>query len=220
VESVGLLVQQGEVALAAGDPAAALPYALSAALHCRQLHLDAPLLEGQLLLAKVWAALVPGGASWVLPLLQGLLQAAHSQGVLKAEAEVQLLLAQVWLGCHGSSCGKKPVDAMLGDPTQQQQQQQQQQRRLVEAKQQGLMQVPGLAAAVPHPAGIPGSSGLSLEHIESGLQQAGWRFEQGGCWRQAAEAWSLLAMVYNQQGLQDGRNAAAGRSLRSAARCL
>lgn len=213
---MGLLVQQGEVALAAGDPAAALPYALSAALHCRQLHLDAPLLEAQLLLAKVWAALVPGGASWVLPLLQGLLQAAHSQGALKAEAEVQLLLAQVWLGCHGSSCEKKPGDAVVGDPTQQQQQQ----RLLLEAKQQGLLQVPGLAAAVPHPAGIQGSSGLSLKHIESGLQQAGWRFEQGGCWRQAAEAWRLLALVYNQQGLHDARNAAAGRSLRSAARCV
>jgi hypothetical protein len=211
VESVRLLVQQGEVALAAGDPAAALPYALSATLHCRQLHLDGPLLKAQLLLAKVWYALVPGGASWVLPLLQGLLQAAHIQGALTTEAEVQLLLAQVWLGCNGSSSGKQQVDVVPGGPLQQQQQQ------LAEARQRGLMQVPGLAAAEERPVG---SSGLSLEHVESGLQQAGRRFEQGGCWRQAAEAWRLLALVYHQQGLQDARNAAAGRSLRSTQRCV
>ncbi|KIY95982.1 hypothetical protein MNEG_11979 [Monoraphidium neglectum] len=93
------LLQLGELHLAAGDPSGALPFALSASLHCQRLCLARPAPRAALLVARLWHALAPppGGARQALMLLRGALLPALAGRDREAVGQLQVAMAEVAL---------------------------------------------------------------------------------------------------------------------------
>jgi hypothetical protein len=84
--------------LAAGHPSGALPYALSAGLHCRALQLDALAAESAALSAQCWAAAVPGGGAHALRGLRSALPQALAHASGRARGELLRALAEMMVG--------------------------------------------------------------------------------------------------------------------------
>ena len=185
------LLLLGEAHLAAGDPAGALPHALSGGLHCQQLGLAALAPRAALLAAQLWHALAPpgepgargersggGGAGAALRLLRGALPAALAQRDLAAAGRLRAAAAEVALG---------ELDDLAGD------------------------------AGDAGDQGEGGCGGDAAAAALRDLAAAGAALEATGSWRGAARAWRLLALALHARG---GGGAAAAARDAAAARAL
>jgi hypothetical protein len=187
------LILLGEILQQAGDPAGALPYALSASLHCHQLHLASLAPGAALLVASLWHALAPapGGAAAALGLLRGALPLALARRDGEAVGRLQVAIAEVLLGelqgvgpAAASTCalGAGSAPAPSGNA--------------IEA---GALGGAGQPSAAEEAAGRLAAGAAALE--------------AAGSWRLARRAWALLAVLRQARGEEVGRDAAARHAL-------
>lgn len=110
-----LLLLLGQAHAAAGAPLAALPYALSAAAHCRGLGLDLLGGEASLLMAQLWLDMGgEEGAARARAELEAVLPLAMAHGGLALRGAAQLALAEAVLegaGAPGAAGGSAAADA-------------------------------------------------------------------------------------------------------------
>lgn len=182
-EAARALLQMGELHLAAGDPSGALPYALSAALHCQQLFLSRLQPRAALLSARAWRALSPAGArggAAARRMLRAALAGALAGRDLEAVGKLRIALAEVDLSeaeCVDDS------EVAGGDGKGEGAEARRRRRRRTRCE--------GAAAALEAGAGA--------------LELAGAR-------RGARDAWALLAVLRNARGEEGARDAAAERA--------
>lgn len=100
IHSARLLLLLGEIHSRAGAPMVALPYALSCAAHCRQLHLDQLGAEAALLMAELWADLCPSSLRRSQEEVEAVLPLILAHGSLDLQARAQLQLAEVLMAGH------------------------------------------------------------------------------------------------------------------------
>lgn len=97
VEAIGALLVYARIMISALNPLGALPFLLSALLHCQMYGMDMQAAEASLLLAKVWKEMVPGSRGPALKLLEDVLPLILAHGPLALQGEVLLTLAEVIL---------------------------------------------------------------------------------------------------------------------------
>jgi hypothetical protein len=190
--AAALLALLGELHLEAGDAAGALPYALSATLHCQQLHLARLAPAAALLVARLWHALAPccggssgggggssGGAAQALALLGGALPLALAQRDAATVGRIQAAAAEMMLS---------DIDSV---------------------------EVRGGGAAEAKAPGGGNRRRRQRRRVRDAAARlaAGARALEGaGAWGPARDAWRLMAVLMHARGAEEARDAAATRA--------
>lgn len=102
LHSARLLVLLGRIHAEAGAPLAALPYALAAVGHARQLSADLLAAEAAVLVAQLWLDLGREHAAHAAAELEAALPLVLAQGGLELQARAQGALAEALMARHSS----------------------------------------------------------------------------------------------------------------------
>ena len=102
LHSTRLLLLLGRIHREAGAPLAALPYALSAAAHARQLAADLVAAEAAVLMAQLWCDLGAEHAAHAQAELEGALPLVLAHGAQDLQARAQVALAEALMAKHAT----------------------------------------------------------------------------------------------------------------------
>lgn len=190
-QAVKALLLMGKACVKAGDIAGALPYALSAMMHCQQLQLDALLPEAVLLVAAAWQGLAPGGSGFVAQMLQQVMPVVCGSGNLALQGELQEALGKAMLSAmqdssNTSTDGGGAATSGVQDP----------QRQVTDN-------------SSSYRAGCIAGQTADLGEVAQRLAAAAAIYEQAGCWSAACDTWMMLAHACNAVGQEQARNTAA-----------